>query len=297
MRDYREIISSQKLRFTILNFFKFIPDKLMLKILYRISMRKKLDLNNPITLNEKIQWLKLNDRNPKYSILVDKYAARDYIANILGGNYLVPLIEVYDSVADIDWDKLPERFVLKCTHGSHCNIICSDRSTLDIDKAKKDLEFWMKQSWYVLGREWAYKNVKPRIIAEEYITDKAETKVLTDYKFYCFDGKVDSVLLCIDREINDPKFYFFDKNWNLKRYNLRGRNAPNNFTIDKPEQMNEMFKIAEKLSKGFKFVRVDLYCSNGNIYFGELTLYPASGFDANRLPEADIMFGNLIKLD
>lgn len=259
-------------------------------------MNKKLDLKNPVTLNEKIQWLKLYDRNPQYTVLVDKYAVRDYIANTLGEKYLIPLIDVYNAVDDIEWDKLPNRFVLKCTHGSHCNIVCSDKSKLDIKQAKRNLKFWMKQNWYFLGREWPYKNVTPRIVAEEYITDEPNKDTLTDYKFYCFNGEAEVVLLCFDRETDKPKFYFFDKNWNLKRYNLQGKNAPEGFTIDKPEKIDEMFEIAEKLSERFKFVRIDLYCSNGNIYFGEFTLYPASGFDSNRLPEADKMFGKQINI-
>lgn len=277
-------------------FFNWVPDKQYLKIMYRAVMGKKLNLINPKTFNEKLQWLKLYDRNPIYTKLVDKYEVRDFVAKKIGEEYLIPLIGVYDSFDEIDFNVLPNQFVLKCTHNSGGIVICTDKSKLDKEVARKKINKSLSRNYYYYGREWPYKGIMPRIIAEKYITDTPESNMITDYKFYCFDGKVDSVMLCIDREKGDPKFYFFDKNWNLKRYNIRGKNAPEGFTIPKPVCIDEMFKIAEEFSKGIPFVRIDLYFSCGSIFFGEFTFYPSSGMDPNRLPEADLNFGQLVNL-
>lgn len=270
-------------------------DELFLKLKYRLIMKKKLILKNPQTFNEKLQWLKLHDRKPKYTMMVDKYEVRKYIAQKLGEEYLIPLLGVWDNVDDIDFDALPNQFVLKCNHNSGLGMcICKDKSKLDIEKVKKELKKGLKQDYYMTGREWPYKNVKQKIIAEQYISDGNENG-LTDYKFFCFDGNVHSVMLCIDRD-TEPKFYFFDREWNLLKLNIRGKDVPDNFTLPKPDRMEDMFKIASQLSKGMKFLRVDLYCCNSKIYFGELTFFPDSGFDANLLTETDKLFGNLINL-
>ena len=175
--------------------------------------------------------------------------------------------------------------------------ICKDKSQLDIPKVKRELRKGLKENYYLSGREWPYKNVPRKIICEKYMKDNADSKDFTDYKFFCFDGYVDCVMVCLDRSSGDTKFYFFDKDWRLKRLNVRGKNAPEDFTIPKPSGMDEMFRIAEELSKGLPFVRVDLYQSDNQIYFGELTFFPDSGFDKNLLPETDQYFGNLIKID
>lgn len=274
-----------------------LPDKAYLKIKYRLIMGKKLNLKSPKTMNEKLQWLKLYNRNPKYTIMADKYKARDYISEKLGEEYLIPLLGVWDNPDDIDFDKLPDKFVLKCNHNSGLGMcICKDKSKLDIKKVKKELKKGLKQNYYKTGREWPYKDIPRKIICEKYMTDDNQD-CLTDYKFFCFNGNVDSVMLCIDRNIGSPKFYFFDKEWNLKRLNVRGKNAPEGFSLPKPEGMDKMFEIAEKLSKGHAFLRVDLYYANNQIYFGETTFFPQSGFDPNILPEADIYFGKKIDLN
>ena len=277
-----------------------IPDALFLKMRYRAIMKKPLNLKNPQTMNEKLQWLKLYDRQPKYTNMVDKYMVREYIKDILGEEYLIPLLGVWDSPDEIDFDALPDQFVLKCNHNSGGGMcICKDKSQLDIPKVKEGLRRGLAQDYYLRVREWPYKNVKRRIIAEKYMTDAPGATDFTDYKFYCFNGYVDCVLGCYERNTGEPKFYFFDKNWELKRYNKRGKEAPEGFTMPKPENMDKMFEIAEKLSAdvGAPFLRVDLYNSCGQIYFGELTFFPDSGFDSNRLPEMDRYFGDLIKLD
>lgn len=310
-----------KLVFNRLNsrhFFKWIPDKEFLQMGYRILLGKKLNLNNPQTFNEKLQWLKLYDRKPIYTTMVDKYEAKKYVASIIGDEYIIPTLGVWDHFDDIDFDTLPNQFVLKCTHDSGGLVICKNKDELDKASAKKKIEKCLKRNFYWSGREWPYKNVKPRIIAEKYMEDtpasdglsdgrsilflheelttEYSTGNLTDYKFFCFDGHVDCVMVCLERSSGKTKFYFFDKDWNLKRINVRGKNAPEGFTIPKPECMDAMFDIAATLSKDLPFARVDLYQSNQHIYFGEITFFPDSGFDANLLPETDEYFGNLIDL-
>ena len=185
--------------------------------------------------------------------------------------------------------------MLKTTNGGGGDVvICKEKLKFDKEDAIKRLNQGLKKSIYSKLREWPYKNVKPQIIAETYMED--ESGGLVDYKFSCFDGYVDCVMVCLDRHLKDTKFYFFDKEWNLKRLNARGKNAPKNFTIPKPSGIDEMFEIASKLSKDFPFVRVDLYAVNGHVYFGEMTFYPDSGFDANLLLETDEYFGQLIDL-
>ena len=298
-----KVISDKQYRFHILSAlgkYDKMPDEKYLKKRYKLDMGVELDLNDPKTLNEKLQWLKLYNRKDIYTVMVDKYLARDYIAEKLGKEYLIPLLGVWDKAEDINFDELPEKFVLKCNHNSGMGMfICRDKSALTLEKIaeiRKNLNKGLKENYYLSGREWPYKNVKPRIIAEKYMTDSPGSKDFTDYKFFCFNGFVDCVMVCLERSSGDTKFYFFDKEWQLKKYNYRGINAPEGFTIPKPEQMDEMFKIASKLSEGIPFVRVDLYVSDGQIYFGEMTFFPQSGFDPNLLPETDKYFGSLIDL-
>ncbi len=269
------------------------PDKLYLEICYYLKMGRKLDLDNPQTMNEKLQWLKLYNRKPEFTSMVDKILVKDYIAEKIGSEYVVPLLGVWDSVDEIDFDSLPERFVLKANYSGDNKgvVICDEKSLLDIRDARRRLKKSLKLDIYKVYREWPYKNVKKRFFAEEYLG-----KDLADYKFYCFDGYADSVLVCVDRQIGSPKFYFFDKDWNLKRYNKRGKEAPADFTLPKPEGLDKMFELASKLSEGLPFARVDFYNVNGRIYFGEITFFPASGFDSNRLPESDLLFGSMIDL-
>ncbi|WP_273401844.1 ATP-grasp fold amidoligase family protein [Traorella massiliensis] len=273
---------------------KLIPDKLYLKLIYRKYMGKSLNLKNPKTFNEKIQWLKLYDRNPLYSKLVDKYRVREYIKNLLGEEYLIPLLGVWDKGEEIDFSKLPDKFVLKCTHNSGGVIVCKDKNKMNYTEVIKQLNNSLKRNYYYGTREYPYKNVIPKIIAEKYMED--DSGGLIDYKFFCFNGYVDNVMLCIDRQNNNPKFYFFNKNWKLLRINVRGKNAPTNFTLPKPECIDKMFEIASTLSKNIPFVRVDLYECKNKIYFGEMTFYPQSGLDNNLLEETDLYLGNLIKL-
>ena len=292
--DYRFLINAS------LGFYNNMPDDEYLKRKFKACMGKDLNLENTRTFNEKLQWLKLYDRRPEYTMMADKVAVRDYIAETLGEEYLIPCLGVWDDPEDIDFDALPDQFVLKCNHNSGLGMcICKDKSKLDIAKVKKELKKGLAQDYYLTGREWPYKNIKRKVIAEKYMTDAPNANEFTDYKFICFNGRVDCVMICIDRSSGDPKFYFFDQNWELKRYNKRGKSAPIGFTLPKPEGIDKMFEIAELLSQkvGSSFLRVDLYNSQGQIYFGELTFFPDSGLDSNILPETDRYFGNLINLN
>lgn len=273
---------------------RFLPDEFYVKLYYGIHLKRKLNSNHPQTLNEKLNWLKFNDRNPFYSIVVDKYANRNYIKSLIGEEYLVPLLGVWDRFDDINFDKLPEKFVLKCNHDSGGLVICRDKKHLDIPSAKKKIENSLKCKFYYVGREWQYKNIKSKIICEKLLGD--EKGYPTDYKFMCFNGEVDNVMVCYGRETGTPKYYFLDINWNLKRYNGWGTKAPQSFTIPKPENFEKMIRIAEILSNPYYFARIDLYNINGKIYFSEITLTPNSGFDANITKEADQLLGSKLHL-
>ncbi len=272
-------------------------DKTYLRMYYRVTMGKKLDFNNCRTMNEKLQWLKINNRHPLLTKLVDKIEVKKYVTDLLGTEYVVPLYKVWETPEQItqdDIDALPDKFVIKTNHsgGNSGVVICKDKKNLDLNDLKLRMRRSMKDDIYRNFREWPYRYVNKRIFAEAYLGED-----LTDYKFYCFNGCADCVLLCIDRQSeHGPKFYFFDRNWKLCRYNQAGKAAPADFTLPKPEGMDQMFDIAARLSEGHPMVRVDLYNINGRIYFGELTFYPAAGIDANRLPEADLYFGNKIDL-
>lgn len=277
----------------IRRFSPIIPDRLFIKWMYKIETDKQLNLDHPVTMNEKLQWLKLYNRNPEYTTIVDKITVKDYIANRIGAEYVVPTLAVWNSTKEINIENLPGQFVLKTNHsgGNKGVIICKEKDKLNLEDAIDKLNISIHTDLYRNYGEWPYKNVQKRIFAEKYLGDD-----LTDYKFYCYNGNVDAVLLCIDRQIGSPKFYFFDREWNLKRYNQRGKEAPQDFTLPKPANIDKMFALASELSKGIPFVRVDFYNVDGKIYFGEMTFFPASGFDRKRLPESDLLFGNMIDL-
>lgn len=273
---------------------KLLPSKVHIQLQYFYHFHKFVNLKNPQTFSEKLQWLKLYDRNPLYITMVDKYKVKNYVTNIIGKEYIIPTLAVYNNANEINFDKLPNQFVLKCNHDSKSVIVCKDKNKFDKKAAIIKLSKALERNFYWYGREWPYKNVPSKIIAEQYMED-AETKELRDYKFFCFNGYVDNVMICIDRNIGDPKFYFFNDKWELLRINKRGLETPQNFTLEKPILIDEMFRIASTLSKNVPFVRVDLYNCNNKIYFGEMTLYPASGFDSNLLPETDKYWGSFIK--
>ena len=275
---------------------RHIPDKLYLQIVYMLQMKKWPNLNNPTLFSEKIQWLKLYNRKPEYTGMADKFTAKDYASSIIGKEYVIPTLGLWDTFDEIVFDSLPNQFVLKATNGSggHGVVICRDKANFDKTKAKEILEQALQEDIYLIWREWPYKNIKPRIIAEKYMEDSNGS--LDDYKFSCFNGRANDVMVCYDRGSGDTKYYFFDKEWNLLPLNKRGKAAPKDFTLPKPVCMDEMFELAEKLSKGLPYARVDLYAVDGHPYFGEITFFPASGVDTNLLLETEILHGSMIKL-
>lgn len=274
-----------------------LSDRMFLKIQFRLKMGYPLNLDNPQTYNEKLQWLKLYNRRPEYTKMVDKYEVKKYVASIIGEEHIIPTLGLWDRFEDIDFDQLPSQFVLKTTNGGGGGgvVVCKDKAMLDKKKTKRIIERSLRSNIYRGYKEWPYKNVKPRIIAEKYMED--ESGELRDYKFTCADGVAHNVMICFDRFTGDTKFYFFDREWNLLRLNKRGLAAPSDFSIEKPKSVEEMFDIAGRLSEKLPYARVDLYNVNGKIYFGEITFYPQSGYDSNLLEETDKLFSSYIKLE
>lgn len=274
---------------------RLMPSEKYLKCIYKLQMGKELDLGNPQSFNEKLQWLKLHDHNPLYTTLVDKYAVRGYIKEKLGEEYLIPLVGgPYASVDEIDFDQLPDQFVLKCTHDSASVTICRDRATFDIAAAKKKLNKALKVNFFYFGREWPYKNVKPQIIAEKYMENSVDGE-LRDYKLMCFHSKVKATFTCTDRFTESGiKVTFYDTDW--KRLPFERHYPVSSVDIEKPKTYEEMIGIAEKLSADIPFVRIDFYEIQGRIYFGEFTFYPGCGFEEFRPESWDAELGNWIKI-
>ena len=275
--------------------FNFIfPDKLYLKMLFRLKMGKKLDLNQPKTYSEKLQWLKLYNRNPLYTSLVDKYSVKEYVSKIIGKEYIIPTLGVWNKFEDIDFSKLPNQFVLKCTHDSGGLVICKDKSKFDIEIARNKIKKSLGRKYDKLYREWPYKNVIPRIIAETYMED--ESGELKDYKFFCFNGKVKSLFIASDRQKKgeDTKFDFFDRDFNHLPFTNGHPNASD--SPQKPHMFEEMIFLAETLSKGFPHVRIDFYEVGTKIYFGEMTFFHWSGFVPFNPESWDYKFGEWLQL-
>lgn len=272
---------------------KFIPDKMYIQIYYFFRFKKFINFKNPKTYNEKLNWLKLNDRNPLYTKLVDKYEVKEYVANLIGKEYIIPTLGVWDHFDDIDFDKLPEQFVLKCTHDSEGLIIVKDKSKLNKEAAKIKLENALKYNFYYIGREWPYKNVKPRIMAEQYMEDEKYHE-LRDYKFLCFHGKPEIMYIAAGRSKNETTVDFYDMNFNHLDMVHHYSNSSTN--IDKPVTFEKMIELSKKLSKQFLHIRIDFYEVNGKIYFGELTFYSFSGFSKITPEEWDYKLGKLLKL-
>lgn len=274
-----------------------ISPKLSVKFWYRLYLKKPLDLEHPKTLDEKIQWMKLYyyKDNPLVYQCADKFRVRDYVKNCGLEHILNDLIATYHSANKINWDVLPQKFVLKWNFSNGGNIICSDKSKLDRKQAIKELNRFQKIKPHLKYAEPQY-DVEKVLLCEKFIeTENGEAPV--DYKFYCFNGEAKYVLCCYGRSIDHrPAFYFFDKDWQLQRFNKMGKEAPEGFTMPKPEGMDDLFHYAEILSKPFPFVRADFYLENGKAYFGELTFTPGGGYDMNRLPETQLKFGQMVNL-
>jgi hypothetical protein len=271
-----------------------LPDAAYLKLMYRRQVGRKLSLQDPRSFNEKLQWLKLYDRNPAYIEWVDKYAVRQYIADRIGKEYLIPLIGVWDSPEEIDFDALPGRFVLKCTHDSGGVVICEDKKTFDAKGAREKLRRYMRKNYFWIGREWPYKNIRPRIICEQYMSGEAGGE-LKDYKFLSFNGEVKCLFVCLNRDSKEGlNVDFYDLDWNampFERHYKRSGQA-----LLKPRNFDKMIALAQTLSKNIPFIRVDFYEADGKIYFGELTLYPGNGFEEFTPESYDDLLGSWIHL-
>ena len=279
--------------FRLLRVDHFLPDEWFLRLLYFRVFNKSLNLDNPQTFNEKLQWLKLNYRKPLLTALVDKYEVKHYVSEKIGREFVIPTIGIWRTFDDIDFSSLPDQFVLKCTHDSGGVIIVKEKAKFDIREASKKLAACLSKNHYWSGREWPYKNVVPRIIAEPYLEDKT-THELTDYKFFCFDSVVKVVMVATERQTGHTKFDFYDPEF--RHLPFRWGHDFSSKLIEKPEGFEEMKEIAKKLSSGFPHVRVDLYNVNSKIFFGELTFFHWSGMCPFEPEEWDNRIGEWIKL-
>lgn len=271
-----------------------INDKFFLKLKYRDTINRKLNLEEPKTFNEKLQWLKIYNKNDSYTNMVDKYTVKEYVQNLIGEEYIIPTIGLYDTFNEINFDELPKQFVIKCTHDSGSTIVCKEKEKLNIESVRKKINKALKINYYTLAREWPYKNVKPRIIIEEYMQEDGKED-LTDYKFMCFNGKVKCSFTCLNRHSKEGlNVDFYDVDWNKMPFERHYKNS--NTILEKPKNYEKMLELAEKLSKDIPFVRVDFYEIHGKIYFGELTFYPGAGFEEFNPEKYDEILGSWIEL-
>lgn len=277
------------------------PDKLYLKCQYYLYFGKRLNLNNPTIFTEKIQWLKLYNRRPEYHLWVDKYEVKKYVTSVVGDRYIIPTLGIWDCFKDIDIDSLPDQFILKSTHGSHASVICRNKADFDRQGAERLFEKMQRTSPYKIFREWAYKDVKPRIIAEQLMVNGNDEE-LTDYKFFCFNGEVKYCQVIKGRSEFET-IDFFDAEWTHQEFiglTLKGKNGQpitnSEAPIKKPSVYDEMIAVARKLAANQPFVRIDLYEINERVYFGEITFYPAAGLGAFKPAEWNQILGDLICL-
>ncbi len=272
------------------------PIKPYLKLLYWLRLGKKLNLKDPKRFTEKLNWLKVYDRRPEYSRLVDKYEVKKYVENKLGGAFLIPALGVWERFEDIDFDKLPNQFVLKCTHDSGGSAICKDKYTFDKNAVSEKLNKCLRQNYYWASREWPYKNVKPRIIAEPYV-DSLGKPDSVEYKITCCNGEVKMITVCTGiphSKVRERQNDHFDKSWNQMPFYVAYKSTGKK--IDKPGFMDEMVRLSEKLAEGLPAIRVDWYYIDGNIKFGELTFYTHAGFMVYNPDGWDYKMGEWLKL-
>ena len=286
------------IRGEIMHALSLLPDEPYIKLFYYCTTGRRLNLKNPKGFNEKINWLKLNDKHPEYSILADKYTVRKRINEMIGEGHLFPLLGKWERFDDIDFTLLPNEFVLKCNHDSGSVRVIRDKASLsssDIRSLQKFYNKRLNRNFYYAGREYCYKGINKRYIIAEKLMEDIENpgKSIEDYKFYCFDGKPKIMLVVTDRE-KDCRFDFFDMDFNHLDIIRRHPNA--NKQIEKPLLFEEMKQIARDLSQGMRFVRIDLYQLNGKIYFGEYTFFPGGGFELFKPDKWENKLGNWIKL-
>lgn len=291
----RQLLLKYSLFYKIyLKIISLFPDELFLKSIYWLYFGRKLNLVNPQSFNEKIQWLKLHDRKPHYKVLVDKYEVKEYISNIIGKQYIIPTINVWDNADDINFDILPDKFVLKCTHDSGGVIICKNKSNLNIPHIKAQLNKRLKKNYYNGLREWPYKDVKPRIIAEKFLSD-SDNSDIKDYKFFCFNGIVKFFKVDFNRFVDHHANYYTPKG-ELLPFGEASFPPSSEHKIILPTNLDKMIHLAERLSAGHNFLRVDFYDVAGQIYFGELTFFPASGLGKFTDDIWDIQLGEMLEI-
>lgn len=282
----------------VLGFFNGLSDEKFLKLRWWVTFGTHLDLNNPRTFNEKLQWLKLNDRKDVYSTMVDKVAVKKYVSSIIGDKYIIPTLGVWDDPASIDFNLLPNKFVLKCNHNSGLGMcICKDKSVLNEEKIRKDLRKGLKKNYYIWSREWPYKNVHPQILAETYLVDESGIE-LKDYKVLCFNGEPKLIELHSGRFTEHQTQDFYDTHWNKTSISQACINSfqTSSTAAPKPVTLEEMLELSRTLSKGMRHVRVDWYSIGDKLYFGEITFFDGSGFDAFDDPKDDLLLGSWITL-
>ena len=279
--------------------FLFPNDRLYVSLIYRLESGKKLDLNNPQLFTEKIQWLKLYDHNKDYTSMVDKISAKEYVSVRIGEKYVIPTLGTWNHFDEIDFEKLPDRFVLKTNHGGGGNavVLCKGQKSLNKSMAKNVLERSLRRNGYWAYREWPYKNIVPKIFAEQLIQlSEKESDDIVDYKFFCFDGEPKYCQVIQDRHVKET-IDFFDMEWNHQEFVGLNPGITNASSLPaRPKHFEEMKRVTEKLSEGMPFVRIDLYDTGEKVYFGEITFYPASGFGALEPEDTDAWLGKLLRV-
>ncbi|ADL33460.1 glycosyl transferase [Butyrivibrio proteoclasticus B316] len=277
-------------------FFNYMDDEKYLRYRYRCLMRKKLSLERPRSFNEKIQWLKLYDRKPIYNSMVDKYEAKNYVGDLIGEQYIIPTYGVWNNFDEIDFDSLPDQFVIKCTHDSGGIVIVRDKNKFDKEHAKKVIERALNKDFYLIGREWPYKDLEHRIIIEKYISNRDNDLGLIDYKFYCFNGEPKFLYISAGLEDHDKaRISFVSLEWErLPFYRTDFKQFEQ--LPEKPTNYEEMIHICKKLAEGIRFIRVDLYEIDNRIYFSELTFHPCSGFMPLNDEKYDLEIGEMLEL-
>lgn len=277
-------------------YLDWIPDSIYLKLLYRAKLRKSCNLSRPVLYNEKLQWLKLHDRKPEYARLVDKYEVRAYIRECLGEEYLIPCLGIYDAWEDIDFDRLPDRFVIKCTHDSGSVEICRDKKSWDKAQAERNIKEALKRNYYKAYREWQYKDVKPRIIIEKYMTDDTDGD-LKDYKVLCFNGSAELIEVHENRFVNGKEHTqtFYTRNWEKTGIVQKGA-EPVQEDRKKPENLDEMLALSERIAANMCHARIDWYDIDSKLYFGEITFYDGSGFEVFLNEEDEKKLGDMIDI-
>ena len=290
--DYKKIIKSQKNRLKLAGILWFIPSKIYLRIVYKIKAKRKLNLKKPVTFTDKQNWLKLNDIHPEYTKLVDKIGVRQHLKEKLGEDICFPLLGVWEKYEDIDFDQLPNEFVLKCSHDSGSVKVIRDKKTINHQQLRQFYKNKLGRNPYYAGREYPYKHVKPRIIAEKFMVPEG-LKDIEDYKFFCFNGEPKIMFVATDRS-TDCRFDFFDMNFN--HLDIENIHPQSGKEFSKPPLFEEMKQLASTLSKGMKFVRIDLYTINDKIYFGEFTFFHGGGFWPMKPESWEMKLGDWINI-